>query len=313
MAPAGHADTPFPGPHARCRKRSLCGSTACQNQRMDRTVTTATDARVERVCRHLQTCEEAPSLQALADLAGCSPTRLHRLFKEATGLTPKQYAAALRAERLREGLEQQERITDAFHDAGFGSSGRFYENAPRLLGMTPKRWRAGGRGEIIHFAIAESTLGSVLVASSGTGVVAILLGDDPETLLQSLQQRFRQAELIGADASYEQLVAQVVGVVEAPGHGLSLPLDIRGTAFQQRVWQALQQIPRGQTASYADIAARIGAPRSSRAVARACASNPLAVAVPCHRVVRRDGDLSGYAWGVARKRELLRREKAASG
>jgi len=280
---------------------------------MDRTVTTATDARVERVCRHLQTCEEAPSLQALADLAGCSPTRLHRLFKQATGLTPKQYAAALRAERLREGLEQQERITDAFHDAGFGSSGRFYENAPRLLGMTPKRWRAGGRGEIIHFAIAESTLGSVLVASSGTGVVAILLGDDPEALLQSLQQRFRQAELIGADAGYEQLVAQVVGLVEAPGHGLSLPLDIRGTAFQQRVWQALQQIPRGQTASYADIAARIGAPRSSRAVARACASNPLAVAVPCHRVVRRDGDLSGYAWGVARKRELLRREKAASG
>ena len=179
--------------------------------------------------------------------------------------------------------------------------------------MTPKQWRAGGRGEVIHFALAESSLGSVLVASSATGVVAILLGDDPETLLQSLQQRFRQAELVGADQGYEQLVAQVVGLVEDPSRGATLPLDIRGTAFQQRVWQALQQIPRGQTASYADIAARIGAPRSSRAVARACASNPLAVAVPCHRVVRRDGDLSGYAWGVARKRELLRREKAANG
>ncbi|WP_164262994.1 bifunctional transcriptional activator/DNA repair enzyme AdaA [Stenotrophomonas maltophilia] len=280
---------------------------------MDSTATTALDARVERVCRHLQASHDEPSLQELAGIAGCSPTRLHRLFKEATGLTPKQYAAALRADRLRTGLEQQERITDAFHDAGFSSSGRFYENAPKLLGMTPKQWRAGGRGEVIHFALAESSLGSVLVASSATGVVAILLGDDPEALLQSLQQRFRQAELVGADSGYEQLVAQVVGLVEDPSRGATLPLDIRGTAFQQRVWQALQQIPRGQTASYAEIAARIGAPRSSRAVARACASNPLAVAVPCHRVVRRDGDLSGYAWGVARKRELLRREKVANG
>ena len=268
------------------------------------------DARIERVCRHLQACDEAPSLQALAELAGCSPTVLHRLFKQATGLTPKQYAAALRADRLREGLQQQERITDAFYQAGFGSSGRFYENAPRLLGMTPRRWRAGGKGETLRFAIAESTLGSVLVASSTTGVVAILLGDDPDALLQSLQQRFSRAELIGADAGYEHLVAQVVGLVEDPAGGSTLPLDIRGTAFQQRVWQALQQIPQGQTASYADIAARIGAPRSSRAVARACASNPLAIAVPCHRVVRRNGDLSGYAWGVERKRELLRREKA---
>ena len=280
---------------------------------MDSHATATADARVERVCRHLQSSPDEPSLQDLAALAGCSPTRLHRLFKQATGLTPKQYAAALRADRLRSGLQQQGRITDAFHDAGFGSSGRFYENAPRLLGMTPKRWRAGGQGEVIHFALAESTLGSVLVASSATGVVAILLGDDPQTLLQSLQQRFAQAELIGADSGYERLVAQVVGLVEDPARGVALPLDIRGTAFQQRVWQALQQIPRGQTASYADIAARIGAPRASRAVARACASNPLAVAVPCHRVVRRDGDLSGYAWGVARKRELLRREEAATG
>ncbi|PSD15074.1 6-O-methylguanine DNA methyltransferase, partial [Stenotrophomonas maltophilia] len=245
---------------------------------MDSTATTAPDARVERVCRHLQASLDEPSLQALAAIAGCSPTRLHRLFKQATGLTPKQYAAALRADRLRSGLQQKERITDAFHDAGFGSSGRFYENAPKLLGMTPKQWRAGGRGEVIHFALAESSLGSVLVASSATGVVAILLGDDPEALLQSLQQRFRQAELVGADSGYEQLVAQVVGLVEDPSRGATLPLDIRGTAFQQRVWQALQQIPRGQTASYAEIAARIGAPRSSRAVARACASNPLAVA-----------------------------------
>lgn len=270
------------------------------------------DARVERVCRHLQDSAEEPTLQQLADLAGCSPTQLHRVFKDATGVTPKQYAAALRADRLRAGLQQHGRITDAFYQAGFGSSGRFYENAPRLLGMTPRRWQAGGQGETLHFAIAETTLGSVLVASSGIGVVAILLGDDPDALLQSLQQRFSRAELVGADAGYEQRVAQVVGLVEDPARGANLPLDIRGTAFQQRVWQALQQIPQGQTASYADIAARIGAPRASRAVARACASNPLAVAVPCHRIVRRNGDLSGYAWGVERKRELLRREAPAS-
>ncbi|MDT9579917.1 methylated-DNA--[protein]-cysteine S-methyltransferase [Stenotrophomonas sp. SI-NJAU-1] len=276
---------------------------------MDSTADIDLDARIERVCRHLQASVDEPSLQELADIAGCSPTRLHRLFKQATGVTPKQYATALRADRLREGLQRQDRITDAFHEAGFGSSGRFYENAPRLLGMTPKRWRAGGGGEVIRFAIAQSTLGSVLVASSSTGVVAILLGDDPEALLYSLQQRFRQAELVGADRGYEHLIAQVIGLIEEPARGTTLPLDIRGTAFQQRVWQALQRIPHGQTASYADIAARIGAPRASRAVARACASNPLAVAVPCHRVVRRDGDLSGYAWGVERKRELLRREK----
>jgi AraC family transcriptional regulator of adaptative response/methylated-DNA-[protein]-cysteine methyltransferase len=209
------ANTPFPGLRS-VQETGFRSTGTCQNPAMDSTATTALDARVERVCRHLQASLDEPSLQELADIAGCSPTRLHRLFKQATGLTPKQYAAALRADRLRTGLEQQERITDAFHDAGFGSSGRFYENAPKLLGMTPKQWRAGGRGEVIHFALAESSLGSVLVASSATGVVAILLGDDPETLLQSLQQRFRQAELVGADQGYEQLVAQVVGLVEDP-------------------------------------------------------------------------------------------------
>ena len=265
---------------------------------------------VSNGCRHLQASLDEPSLQALAAIAGCSPT-LHRLFKQATGLTPKQYAAALRADRLRSGLQQKERITDAFHDAGFGSSGRFYENAPKLLGMTPKQWRAGGRGEVIHFALAESSLGSVLVASSATGVVAILLGDDPEALLQSLQQRFRQAELVGANSGYEQLVAQVVGLVEDPREAPRC----RWTSAARRssnVWQALQQIPRGQTASYAEIAARIGAraiePRGGTRLRKQSA-----VAVPCHRVVRRDGDLSGYAWGVARKRELLRREKVANG
>ncbi|MEN5322398.1 helix-turn-helix domain-containing protein, partial [Stenotrophomonas sepilia] len=192
------ADTPFPGLPTRCRKRSFRRTGTCQNPSMDSTATTAPDARVERVCRHLQASLDEPSLQALAAIAGCSPTRLHRLFKQATGLTPKQYAAALRADRLRSELQQKERITDAFHDAGFGSSGRFYENAPKLLGMTPKQWRAGGRGEVIHFALAESSLGSVLVASSATGVVAILLGDDPEALGAGERRRGPDPQLRGA-------------------------------------------------------------------------------------------------------------------
>ncbi|MNT40658.1 Bifunctional transcriptional activator/DNA repair enzyme Ada [compost metagenome] len=174
--------------------------------------------------------------------------------------------------------------------------------------MTPSRYRAGGAGTDIRFAIGQSALGAILVAQSDRGVCAILLGDDPQALLQDLQDQFPRANLIGGDAQFEQLVAQVVGFVEAPSTGLALPLDVRGTAFQQRVWQALQEIPPGSTASYAEIAARIGAPRAVRAVAQACAANHLAVAIPCHRVVRSDGGLSGYRWGVARKRDLLARE-----
>lgn len=267
--------------------------------------------RVAQACRQLENTDEPPSLAQLAETAGMSPYHFHRVFKAITGVTPKAYAQAQRARRMREGLEGDATITDAIFDAGFGSNSRFYETSNQRLGMRPKDWRAGGANTDIRFAIGQCSLGAILVARSERGVCAILLGEDPEALVRDLQDQFPRAHLIGGDAGFEEWVARVVGFVEAPGIGLDLPLDVRGTAFQERVWQALRQIPPGSTASYAEIAQRIGMPRAVRAVAQACGANHLAVAIPCHRVVRSDGALSGYRWGVDRKRELLRREGAA--
>jgi AraC family transcriptional regulator of adaptative response/methylated-DNA-[protein]-cysteine methyltransferase len=233
----------------------------------------------------------------------------HRVFKAHTGLTPKGYAAAHRSHRVRHELAQSATVTSAIYGAGFNSNSRFYESSNELLGMTPKSFRAGGSGIVIRFAIGETWLGPILVAASDKGVCAILLGDDPAELAHDIEDRFPEAELVGGDADFEQLVAKVVGFVEMPSIGLDLPLDIRGTAFQQRVWEALREIPLGSTVSYADIAERIGQPKSVRAVAQACGANALAVAIPCHRVVRTDGSLSGYRWGVERKEKLLRRER----
>jgi AraC family transcriptional regulator of adaptative response/methylated-DNA-[protein]-cysteine methyltransferase len=233
------------------------------------------------------------------------------LFKAATGLTPRAYAAAHRARRLREGLRRSATVTDAIYDAGFNSGGRFYAGSGQILGMTPTAYRSGGSRAEIRFAVGECSLGSILVATSARGVCAILLGDDPEALVRDLQDRFPRATLVGGDDRFEQTVARVVGFVESPALGLDLPLDIRGTAFQERVWQALRAVPPGKTVSYSELASRIGAPRSVRAVAQACAANALAVAIPCHRVVRRDGAPSGYRWGVDRKRALLAKEGAA--
>ena len=270
-------------------------------------------ALVAQACWRIEASEQPPSLDDLAMHAGLSPFHFHRVFKAATGLTPKAYAQAHRAQAVREGLAKpQARVTDALFDAGYNASSRFYENADAMLGMTPRQFRDGGVDARIEFAIGQSSLGAILVARSQRGVCAISLGDDPDALLRELQDRFRRAELIGGDAGFERLVAQVVGLIEQPGIGIDLPLDVRGTAFQQRVWDALRKIPAGETASYAQIAQRIGAPKSARAVAQACASNTLAVAIPCHRVVRSDGALSGYRWGVERKRELLARERETS-
>jgi AraC family transcriptional regulator, regulatory protein of adaptative response / methylated-DNA-[protein]-cysteine methyltransferase len=265
-------------------------------------------ALVAKVCRVIEESEEEPSLEKLAAAIGRSPSYFHRMFKAATGVTPKQYAAAHRAKRVRQGLASGSSVTEAIYGAGFNSSGRFYEKSTDMLGMTPSQYRAGGTNEEIKFAVGQSSLGAVLVASSKKGVAAILLGNDPDELVRNLQDRFPKARLIGADHEYEALVARVVAFVEKPGIGMDLPLDVRGTAFQQRVWRALQEIPVGATVSYAEIARRIGHPRAVRAVAGACADNKLAVAIPCHRVVRNDGSLSGYAWGVERKRILLDRE-----
>jgi len=267
-------------------------------------------ATVARLCRLIEDAEQAPTLEQLAQHAGLSAYHLHRVFKAVTGVTPKAYAAAHRARRMRRELDRSDTVTQAIYDAGYNSSGRFYEESNRVLGMTPTTYRAGGADTAIRFAIGECSLGSILVARSDRGVCAILMGDDPDALARDLQQRFSHAALIGADAAFEKLVARVVGLVEAPRIGLDLPLDVRGTAFQQRVWQALRAIAPGQTASYGEIARRIGAPKSVRAVAQACGANALAVAIPCHRVVRNDGALSGYRWGVERKRALLDREGA---
>jgi AraC family transcriptional regulator of adaptative response/methylated-DNA-[protein]-cysteine methyltransferase len=263
---------------------------------------------IAALCRVIEQADTPPPLADLAQRAGLSPFHLHRLFKSVTGVTPRQYAAAHRARRVQAGLRDAARVTDAIYDAGYNSSGRFYDAATARLGMTPTRYRAGGAGTEIRFAVGECSLGSILAAASDRGVCAILLGDDPDALTRDLQDRFPRAHLVGGDAGFEQLVARVVGMVEAPARGHDLPLDVRGTAFQQRVWQALCDVPAGRTLSYTEVARRIGAPRSVRAVARAVASNPLAVAIPCHRVVRLDGDLAGYRWGVERKRALLARE-----
>src|SRR6266850_4430763 len=263
---------------------------------------------VAKACRLIEQSEEQPSLTELADAVGRSAGYFHRLFKAATGLTPKDYAAAHRAGKVREGLASGSSVTEAIYDAGYNSSGRFYEKSTDMLGMTPTQFKTGGTNEEIRFALGQTSLGAILVASSKKGVASILLGNDPDALLRQLQDRFPKAKLIGADKDYEGLVARVVGFVEAPQIGLDLPLDVRGTAFQRRVWQALQEIPAGQTVSYVELARRIGSPKAVRAVAGACAANNLAVAIPCHRVVRNDGSLSGYAWGVERKRILLDRE-----
>ncbi|MBK5355834.1 bifunctional DNA-binding transcriptional regulator/O6-methylguanine-DNA methyltransferase Ada [Pseudomonas sp. TH41] len=263
---------------------------------------------VAAACRQIETAEHLPALSELADAAGLSSFHFHRVFKAVTGLTPKGYATAHRSRRVRERLANGGSVTDALYDAGFNSNSRFYEAADQLLGMKPGDYRAAGQNNDIRFAVGQCSLGAILVAQSERGVCAILLGDDPHQLVCDLQDKFRQATLIGADHSFEQLIAKVVGFIEAPAIGLDLPLDVRGTAFQERVWQALREIPVGSTASYAEIAQRIGAPKAFRAVAQACGANSLAVAIPCHRVVRSDGDLSGYRWGVERKRQLLARE-----
>ena len=269
-------------------------------------------AAVTAACRKIESAEEVPSLAELATGAGMSAFHFHRVFKKLTGVTPLEYASARRSGKVRAQLLASATVTEAIYEAGFNSNGRFYATSGRMLGMAPKTFRSGGTGERIRFAIGQCSLGAILVASSAKGVCCITLGDDPEFLLADLQNRFRQAEIVGGDRDYEETVATVVGFVEAPRLGLQLPLDIRGTAFQQRVWQALREIPHGHTVSYAKIAAWIGSPNSVRAVAGACAANSIAVAIPCHRVVRTGGGISGYRGGVERKRTLLDREGPAN-
>ncbi|NNG25254.1 bifunctional DNA-binding transcriptional regulator/O6-methylguanine-DNA methyltransferase Ada [Massilia sp. ML15P13] len=295
--------------HASCAAAESQGFRACQRCHPTLPPLAERQAQaVARACRLIDEAEDVPDLDTLAQAVGMSRFHFHRVFKAQTGITPKAYASARRTARLQQGLAGAPSITDALYDAGYGSSGRFYEASAGELGMTPGRYRAGGQGETIRFAVGACSLGAILVAATSRGICAILIGDEPEPLVRDLQERFPQAELAGAEPEFERTVAQVVGLVEAPRLGLDLPLDVRGTAFQRRVWEALRAVPAGSTVSYAELAERIGLPLGARAVAGACAANPVAVAIPCHRVVRLDGALSGYRWGVERKRTLLERE-----
>ena len=300
--------------HATCADAERAGFRSCKRCRPNEAALAARQASaVAKACRLIEEAGEAPGgapgLDALAKAADMSRFHFHRVFKAVIGVTPKAYAAACRAKRARDELTQAGTVTEAIYGAGFSSGGRFYAASPDFLGMTPTEFRAGGRGAAIRFAVGECSLGSILVAATGRGVCAIQFGDDPETLVRELQDRFPKAQLIGANEDFERVVAKVIAFVEMPAQGLDLPLEVRGTAFQQRVWQALREIPSGLTMSYAGIAERIGHPKAVRAVAQACAANGIAVAIPCHRVVRTDGARSGYHWGVERKSALLDREK----
>ncbi|MBK6961810.1 MAG: bifunctional DNA-binding transcriptional regulator/O6-methylguanine-DNA methyltransferase Ada [Gammaproteobacteria bacterium] len=295
--------------HHTAEDAQRAGFRACQRCKPDQAPLAVRHAAlVTELCRIIERAEQTPSLDRLAIHAGLSRFHVQRIFKAVAGVTPRAYAQAHRAERVRAALDRDATVTEAIYSAGYNSSGRFYEQAEQLLGMAPTDYRGGGSNTEIRFAIGQCSLGAILVATSARGVCAILLGDDPDALARDLQDRFPRACLIGGDAEFEQVVAKVIGFVEAPRLSLDLPLDVRGTAFQQRVWQALRDIQPGTTASYTDIARRIGAPKAARAVALACGANALAVAIPCHRVVRTDGALSGYRWGVDRKRALLLRE-----
>lgn len=295
--------------HATAEAAEQAGFRPCIRCRPDRPPLAEQHAvLVAGLCRQIENADSAPTLEKLAQIAHMSTFHLHRVFKAVTGVTPKAYAAAQRARKVREELGRRASVTEVIYETGYNSSGRFYAESTRLLGMTPGTYRGGGANTAIRFAVGECSLGAILVAASERGVCAILLGNDPDALVRDLQDRFPHAELIGGDAEFEQVVAKVVGLVERPRTGLDLPLDVRGSVFQQRVWRALQEIPAGTTVSYTELARRIGAPKAVRAVAGACAANTLAVAIPCHRVVRSDGGLSGYRWGVERKRALLERE-----
>ncbi|MGE0396667.1 MAG: bifunctional DNA-binding transcriptional regulator/O6-methylguanine-DNA methyltransferase Ada [Kofleriaceae bacterium] len=294
--------------HRSCRDAEAAGFRPCKRCKPNAAPLEERRAEiVARACRLLDESEAPIELADLARTVGTSRFHLHRVFKDVTGVTPRAYAAARRAERLRDELDDSPSVTSAIYGAGFQSSGHFYADAPKLLGMTPTQFRAGGTGVAIRFALGRCSLGTLLVAATAIGVCAILFGDDDASLERDLRERFPNADIaIASDLAH--WVAHVIAFIEEPAAALALPLDIRGTAFQRRVWEALQAVPAGETVTYADVAARIGRPHAARAVAAACAANPIAVAIPCHRVVRSDRSLSGYRWGIERKRALLDRE-----
>jgi AraC family transcriptional regulator of adaptative response/methylated-DNA-[protein]-cysteine methyltransferase len=269
-------------------------------------------AAVQSACAMIEGAEGIPSLAALAERAGYARHHFLRLFREVTGVTPRSFAESVRARRLAAALAAGERVADAVAGAGFGSESRVYEAPGRVLGMTPGAARRGGAGEVIRVAVAASALGPLMVGATEAGVCFIGFGEDAEALRGDVMARFPRATIEDAPDALADAVRQVVAYVAEPRAALELPLDLRGTAFQRRVWEALRGIPLGETRTYSGLAAEMGEPRATRAVARACAQNKVSIAVPCHRVVGKDGDLTGYRWGVPRKRALLAGEAAAA-
>jgi AraC family transcriptional regulator, regulatory protein of adaptative response / methylated-DNA-[protein]-cysteine methyltransferase len=300
--------------HASCAAAEAAGFRACLRCKPDQPpLAERQAAAVARACGLIDAAADAddvvlPDLDTLADACGMSRFHFHRVFKAYAGITPKAYAAARRAERVRAALEQGAPVTEALYAAGWQSSTRFYAAAGGQLGMAPGRYRKGGAGETIAYALGACSLGTVLVASTAKGICAILIGDAEEALVQEVRGRFPNAALAPAQPGFAQTLARVIAFVDAPRAAFDLPLDVRGTVFQQRVWDALRRIPPGETVSYTELAERVGQPSAARAVAGACAANPAAIAIPCHRVLRNDGAISGYRWGVERKRALLDRE-----
>jgi AraC family transcriptional regulator of adaptative response/methylated-DNA-[protein]-cysteine methyltransferase len=293
---------------ASCDAAERAGYRACKRCKPKATAAANSPghAAVLEACRLIDESAEPPALAELAGAVGLSPFYFHRLFKEAVGVTPKAYAAARRLQRLQEGLTREKTVTSAIYRAGFGSGSRFYEGDP--LGMTASAYRDGAEGLAIRSAVVETYLGWLLVAATERGVCMIEFGDVPRSLNKRLAERFPAAKVLEEDPTFTELVTRILDYLEAPSRGLDLPLDVQGTAFQRRVWKALQAIPAGSTSTYAAVAKGIGSPSSVRAVAQACATNPVALAIPCHRVIGTDGDLRGYRWGVERKRKLLQRE-----
>lgn len=268
---------------------------------------------VEDACATMEADAGIPSLAALAKRAGYSRFHFLRMFRDHTGVTPRSYAEGVRARRLQAALSGGARVADAIQGAGFGSESRVYADTGRLLGMTPGALRRGGAGEEIRTAFADCPFGRLLVGATESGVCFLGFAEPDDALMGDLRRRFPRATVVADDAGLAEILALVLAFIAEPREALALPLDLRGTAFQVRVWEALRRIPPGETRSYGELAKMIEAPRAIRAVARSCATNPVSLAVPCHRVVGSDGDLTGYRWGVPRKREMLARERRATG
>ncbi len=298
--------------HATPAHAERAGFRACKRCKpRDASPGQALAARIADLCAWIASRDTIPSLRELSERIGMSEFHLQRTFKAAVGVTPRAYAVAQRAQRLREELRRTRTVTEAIYASGYGSSSRFYDNANRELGMTPRSFKTGGANTQIQFSIGECSLGRILVSASDRGVTAVLLGDDDRALVHDLRDRFPNTVLTRGDAKFERIVERVIAFVERPKQRFDLPLDIRGTAFQRRVWQELTRIRVGSTCTYSELAKRIGKPDAIRAVAGACAANPIAIAIPCHRVVRTNGELAGYRWGLERKRKLLRNEKSS--